>query len=338
MTGALAIRPSRLSLAASAAAPGRPSRSVVRLLEERDLDAVARLFLARFRKVGAPSDSGARGDLVSYMRQLYLERPGAGGGTESMIQIDARGDVGAFVGVIPMAYQMDGEPLKAGASGVLMSSSENGTSLAAIQLLRELHRRPLDMIFTDSANRSSMALGAAMKYKILPSESLEWAHVFQPAAAVLHKLGGRMPRVAARMLRPLAAAVDFAATPLLNKRFQRGPTPGWADAAIEADEFVDVAPRFLIDFPLRPTWAPPELRWLVKQAGLRQSAGPLNFRIVRGPSGEAVGCYAFYGRRGDDGPRGPCGCDAAGVGAFAGQDSRYDRVDRMHRRSRRGAK
>jgi hypothetical protein len=283
---------------ASAKEPSRLSRTAVRLLEERDLDNVARLFLARFRKTGALADEPAHGDLVNYMRQLYLGGAGAEAGTESMIQIDARGDVGAFIGVIPMTYQLDGVPLKAGVSGVLMSSSENGTSLAAIQLLRELHRRPLDLIFTDSANRSSMALGTAMKYKILSSESLEWAHVFQPAAVVLHKLAGRLRWMPAGLLRPLARAADFAAAPLLNRKFRRGASPGWSDAAIDAATFVEMAPRFLAGFRLRPAWAPPELSWLVKQAGLRQSAGPLHFRVVRDSSGDAVGCYAFYGERG----------------------------------------
>ena len=304
MTRALATHSSRIdeAFASAAAAPaksqGRLSRSVVRLLEERDLEDVARLFLARFRRDGARADGRARGDLVTYMRQLYLQGSEPGAGTESMIQIDARGEVGAFVGVIPMRYQLEGNPLKAGISGVLMSSAENGTSLAALQLLRELHRRPLDLIFTDSANRSSMALGTAMKYKVLPSESLEWAHVFQPAAVALHKLAGRLPWTPATFLRPLARAADLAAAPLLSRKFRRSASPGWKDAEIDAAAFAEMAPRFLADFPLRPAWSPAELNWLVKQARLRQSAGPLNFRVVQDFSGDTVGCYAFYGERG----------------------------------------
>ncbi len=297
MTSALATRVSQSAPVELGQAPGRSARSLVRPLEERDLEFVARLFLARFRKRSAPKDSRARDDLVSYMRQLYLKGPDGAAGTASLIQIDSHGDVGAFIGVIPMTFQLNGDPLKVGISGALMAS-ESANSLAAIQLLRELHRQRLDMIFTDSANASSMAIGAAMKYKTLPSGGLEWAHIFQPAAVVLHKLAGRMPGIAQSLLRPFAAAADFVAVPALNKRFPRSRASAWTDAPIGETEFVDIAPRFLEDTPLRPTWSPPELNWLVKQAALRRSAGPLNFRIVRAASGEAVGCYAFYGERG----------------------------------------
>jgi len=276
----------------------RSARNVVRPLEEGDLDSVARLFLSRFRSRRAAADARGRAEVVSYMRQLYLEGPARRAGVDSQVQINARGKIGAFVGVIRATYLLDGNPLTAGINGVLMASGQEGDSLAAVQLLRELHRGPLDLIFTDSANRTSMALGRAMKYKIMSPESLEWACVFDPAAILLHRGRQLWPWAPTSLLRPFARAADFAVKRALRSRMKRTPPAGWSDEAINVSRFVEMAPRFLEEFRLRPEWTPGDLGWLVGQAALRQSAGPLNFHVIRNASRAPVGCYAFYGEKG----------------------------------------
>jgi hypothetical protein len=276
----------------------RSSRNIVRPLEEGDLDGVARLFLSRFRGKRAPSDERARADVASYMRQLYFESSGCEAGAASLVQVGAHGEIGAFIGIIRTTYLLDGKPLTAGIKGAFMAAPEAENSFAAIELLREMHRRPLDLIFTDSANRSSLLLCRALKYKVMSPESLEWAFVFEPAALAFHKVRQRWPLAAPRILQPLAGAADFAAKRVLRKHLKRGALAGSSDVEIDASTFVELAPKFLEHFRLRPEWSSHELEWLTKQAGQRRSAGPLHFHLVRDSSGNPVGCYAFYGEKG----------------------------------------
>jgi hypothetical protein len=276
----------------------RSSRSIVRPLEEGDLEGVARLFLSRFRGKRAASDGQARAEVANYMRQLYFDGPGYEAGAASLVQISARGEIGAFIGIIRTTYLLDGKPLVAGIKGAFMAAPDAENSFAAIELLREMHRRPLDLIFTDSANRSSLLLCRALKYKVMSPESLEWAFVFAPAAVVLHKMRQRWPLAAPRILQPLAGAADFAAKRVLRKHLKRGALTGSSDVEIDASTFIELAPRFLEHFRLRPEWSFRELEWLTTQAGQRRSAGPLHFHLVRDATGNPVGCYAFHGEKG----------------------------------------
>ena len=183
-------------------------------------------------------------------------------------------------------------------NGVLMTAPGPQNSLAVVQLLRDVNRLPLDLVFTDSANRASLALGQALKYKIMSPQSLEWAKVFDPAALVVHQLRQRAPALPWALLRPFAQVADLAFRRVARDRLKSIPPAGWRDIPIDAAAFVDAAPRFLGDFRLRPEWSRDEFTWLTTQAAQRQSAGPLNFRLVLNGSDVPVGCYAFYGEKG----------------------------------------
>jgi hypothetical protein len=295
------IPPATASAVRAEGAPrsvARSSRNTVRPLEEGDLEGVARLFLSRLREKRGSSNERATAEVANYMRQLYFEGPGCEAGAASLVQISGRGEIGAFIGIIRTTYLLDGKPLAAGMKSAFMAAPEGENAFAAIELLRELHRCPLDLIFTDSANRSSLRLCRALKHKIMSPESLEWAFAFEPAALIFHKVRQRWPMAAPRILQPLAGAADFAAKRALRKHLKRGALTGWSDVAIDASTFVELAPRFLEHFRLRPEWSFREFGWLTTQAGQRRSVGPLHFHLVRDPSDNPVGCYAFYGAKG----------------------------------------
>ena len=200
------------------------------------------------------------------MKRLYLEAPHQGAGADSLIQFDPAGAISAFIGIIRTRYLLDGEVLLAGMNGALMTAPGPQNSLAVVQLLRDVNRLPLDLVFTDSANRASLALGQALKYKILSPQSLEWARVFDPAALVLHKLRQRAPVVPWAPLRPLAQVADLAFKRATRERLKSTTPAGWRDIAIDASAFVDAAPRFLSEFRLRPEWSRHDLTWLTSQA------------------------------------------------------------------------
>ncbi len=275
---------------------GRSANPIVRPLVEDDLESVARLFLKRFRKADVTKQG--RDSVADYMKRIYFNAPGGGGESDSLVQINARGEVGAFVGVMRVPFLLDGSPILAGATGALMSEPDVDNGLAAVQLLRALRRGPFDLIYTDTANRTTLALCQAMKYRVLTPESLEWAFAFQPAAVAVHKVAQRLRYFPAALARPFARAADLAISRALSASSEPQKPSSWRDREIDAETFCEWAPQFLRDFRLRPEWAPADMIWLTSLAQERESAGPLHFRLVSDSSGKPLGAYAFYGERG----------------------------------------
>jgi hypothetical protein len=272
--------------------------SSVRPLEERDLDVVAGLFLSRFRSTAAGRGEKARAELIDYMRQLYLPSPDSGMSRESLVHVGSDGAIGAFLGVVKTTFLLDGEVLSAGINGALMAAEKPGNDLAIVHLLRALLNGPLDFNFTDSANRSSLMMGMGMKYQVLHPNCLEWACIFQPAAAGLENVRQKWPHTPSGLLKPFVRGFDFFASQAIAKKMTLKAREDWRDDEIDVEDFVKMAPSFLEDYRLRPQWSAHELGWLVGQAKLRRGAGPLHLRAVGDSSGSIIGCYAFYGEKG----------------------------------------
>lgn len=270
----------------------------VRPLRADDLEDVARLFLERFRTDRVSRSAAARREVAQFMQRLYLQGPAAGSDPDSLVQITERGDVGAFVGVMRAAFTLDGKPVSVGVTGALMTAADPRNGLAAVQLLRELRHRSLDLVYTDTANRASLALCQASKYKVLSPESLEWACVFKPASAAVHKLGQRAPFLPKAMAASAAGLLDAAVSKWLRRAPPRRLPAGWRDEEADASGFVEAAPIGLEKFRLRPAASSAHLHWLVAMAAERESAGPMHLRVLRDRSGVVAGHYAFHGEAG----------------------------------------
>jgi len=283
------------------AAPVRKRAAVanasVRPLEERDLETLADLFMQRFRK--ARRNARARAEIAAYMKSLYLDYPTREGAPGSLVWVDPAGAIGAFLGGVRAGFTFEGSPLNACVSGTLMASEAPGHTLAAVHLLRESRKLDYDLIVTDSANRASLAMCQAMNYQVASPESLEWAYVFEPAGVALHKLSQRFRAPWLAALKPAAKAADLGARAVLQAAVGASKRCEWRDEAVDAETFVDVAPRFLETFRLRPAFSREEFLWLIDMARQRRSAGPLTLRIVYDPCGAPAAAYAAFGGKGD---------------------------------------
>jgi hypothetical protein len=282
------------------AAPNKRSaaaRACVRPLEARDLEPLADLFMQRFRK--ARRNARSRAEIAAYMKSLYLDYPTREEPPGSLVWVDPQGAIGAFVGGIRAGFTFQGSPLKVCVSGTLMASEAPGHSLAAVHLLRESRKLDYDLIVTDSANRASLAMCQAMNYQVVSPDSLEWAIVFEPAAVALHKLRQRFRAPWLAALKPAAKAVDLGARAVLQAAVGASKRCEWRDDAVDAETFVEAAPRFLETFQLRPDFSREEFLWLIAMARQRRSAGQLNLRVVYDPSGAPAAAYASFGGKGD---------------------------------------
>jgi hypothetical protein len=275
----------------------RATNPSVRSLEERDLEPLADLFMQRFRK--ARRNARSRAEIAAYMKSLYLDYPTRDGAAGSLVWVDPAGAIGAFVGGICAGYSFQGSPLNTCVSGTLMASAAPGHALAAVHLLRESRKLDYDLIITDSANRASLAMCQAMNYQVASPDSLEWAYVFEPAAVGLHKLRRRFRAPWLSALKPAAKAADLAARAVLQAAVGASKRCEWRDEVVEPETFVDIEPRFLEAFKLRPDFSREEFLWLIGMARQRRSAGPLTLHIIYDPSGAPAAAYASFGGKGE---------------------------------------
>ena len=300
MTNNVCLQPAlQWDIPAAVPARSRPiaAKASVRPLEERDLEPLADLFMQRFRK--ARRNARSRMEIAGYMKSLYLDYPTREGAPGSLVWVDPAGAIGAFVGGIRAGFAFQGAPLNACVSGTLMASEAPGHALAAVHLLRESRKLDYDLIVTDSANRASLAMCQAMNYQVASPDSLEWAYVFDPAGVALHKLRQRFRAPWLAALKPAAKAADLGARAVLHAAVGAPKRCEWRDEAVDAETFVDIAPRFLETFRLRPAFSHEEFIWLIEMARQRRSAGPLTLRIVYDPSGAPGAAYAAFGGKGD---------------------------------------
>jgi hypothetical protein len=280
-------------------APARVNASVTRVrpLTEDDLEAVAELFLQRFRAERRPA--GAKAEIAACMKALYLDHPGRIGDADALVAIDGAGALAAFCGGVRTRFLFDGRPASVCVTGTLMASAAPGHALAAVQILRESRKLDYDLIVTDSANRASLAMCQAMGYRVVSPDSLEWATVFDPASIALHKIRQRMRAPWLGALKPLARLADVAASAALRAAEGAPKRSDWRDEEVDAETFVEIAPRFLASLRLRPDFTREEWLWHIDMARRRRSAGPLHLQVVYDGAGTAVAAYAVFGGKGD---------------------------------------
>jgi hypothetical protein len=269
----------------------------VRPLAEADLEAVADLFLQRFRK--ARRTPRARDEVAACMKTLYLDHPNRVGDSDALVAVDSEGRIGAFAGQTRTRFLLDAHPIKVGVSGTLMASPDPRHAFAAVQLLRESRKLDFDLIVTDSANRASLAVCQAMNYFPVSPDSLEWLCVFEPAALALQSLRQRTAAPGLQALRPLARALDFAGAAALRGMAPPLKRTDWRDEEADDDAYIAAVARLGDGFRLRPDLETPEFRWLIARARERRSAGPLHLRVLYDPQGAPAGAYAAYGGKGE---------------------------------------
>ncbi len=274
-----------------------PGGACVRPLVEGDLEPLADLFLQRFR--ASRRHPRARAAIAACMKSLYLDYPTRSGAADALVTVDSAGAIGAFCGGVRASFAFDGRPVKACVTGTLMASSAPGHALAVVQLLRDARKVEYDLIFTDSANRASLAMCQAMGYQVVSPDSLEWASVFDPASLALHKARQRLGAPWLGAFKPIARAADLVAAAALRAAEGGLKRSDWRDEEVDAETFVDIAPRFYEAFRLRPNFSGAEFLWLIGMAQRRRSAGPLHLRVVYDAAGTPAAAYAAFGGRGD---------------------------------------
>ncbi|WP_245259393.1 hypothetical protein [Methylobacterium sp. 77] len=197
-----------------------------------------------------------------------------------------------FMGVIAMTMVVGGRNLRAGILSAYMAADPDNNPGIGVSLVRGVTARDFDLLFTDTANRTSLDIARATRFVILPAQSLEWVKICRPMGTAAYFLGKRLPWLAS-VITPLVRAADI----VLRRALPSGPArpDGVSSRPLTAADFTKAARSFLEPYDLKPAWA--DLEWFVEQAELQLKYGPLLIREVVDRMGRRVGLYLLYARR-----------------------------------------
>ncbi len=280
----------------SARSVGAVPRGGVRPLERGDIPRVAEIFLRTFRD--GPSDRTRA--VCAAIEATYLGSPSYRSETGSIVHVDPRGRVDGFMGIINIGLRLGDRRLTAGVLSAYMAEGPGANPEIGVRLVRAAVARPLDVVFTDTANRTSLDISRALRFTVLPALSLEWAKVLKPVGLGAHTAARRRPLLR-RWMAPPAAAIDAILPARAATAIDRRTIEGTLDRPITPADFVARAGRLVPSDGLRPAWDERELAWLVAQAASRTRNGPLQIREVLDRAGRCIGLYLLYAERGNVG-------------------------------------
>jgi hypothetical protein len=264
-----------------------PRMGQIRVCVPEDMPRVADLFQAIFLGLPGPAPSS----LQQYMLELFFKAPWHDPELPSHVYIASDGEVGGFIGAIPLRMSFRGKPIRAALATSLMVEKAKDNPFAGAALLKAFLSGPQELSFTDTANSISVAMWKKLGGQLLPAESMEWLRVLRPAGLVLSILGDRIPLL--KVARPICLAVDRVATP---NRFRLKAKV--IARTIDVDRNDDLLINHLRDFAaqhsLRPIWDVDCLKWRLNHAAQNRRRGRLVCRAVYCNSTLPVGCYLFY--------------------------------------------
>ncbi|KQO43441.1 hypothetical protein [Methylobacterium sp. Leaf85] len=264
------------------------SRGSIRAFQRSDIPQVCQLFSQTFRL----GRSYRAAKLAACLEATYFDPPGYTEGTGSIVHLDRNGVLDGFMGVIAMTMVVGERTLRAGILSAYMAADPDNNPGIGVSLIRGVTARDFDLLFTDTANRTSLDIARATRFVILPAQSLEWVKIHRPAGTAAYFLGKRLPRLA-RWIVPMARAADSVIRRFLPSGFPR--PDGIVSRPIAAADFAEAARPFLAHYDLKPD--PTELGWFVEQAGLQTKYGPLQIREVVDRTSRRIGLYLLYARR-----------------------------------------
>jgi hypothetical protein len=267
--------------------PSSPPDACVRRAEPADAPRLARLFQTVFRDGGQPPPA-----LADYLGRLFL-RPGE---IESVVHVDAAGELDGFLGAVVTPMLFDGRPIRAAVTGCFMVESPARSPRAGRAMLRAIQAADLDFYLTDTANALTTRLATALGYKLLPRRSLEWIRPFAPARLAAHWAGRKRPLVKAAL--SLAAPLGDAMARRVLPAPARPDASGAVEREVDADAFVRATEPYLAAYRLRPDWSGQDVRAKLDLAAEKRANGRLRFFLVETSAGRPIGGYALYVERG----------------------------------------
>lgn len=271
--------------------PGR--LALVRPFRAEDAPEICALFTRAFRR-----GTAVRADaLVAAIKETYLTAPAYRPERGSLVHVDDRGGINGFMGIINIGLRLGERVLQAGVMSAYMAGDQGAGPAVGLTLVRAARRLPLDVLFSDTANRTSLEMSRPLRFQLLPLQSLEWIKVLRPLATATYLLSKRRKRLRELLALP-AAAFDRVLSRPRAFQVDEQRLRGVVSTPVTMERFVAAAPAFLDRSSLGPSWDEAELTWLVSHAARQSKSGELRMREVVDRWGRVLGMYLVYAKRG----------------------------------------
>ncbi|MFN6983840.1 MAG: hypothetical protein ACK4OI_03220, partial [Rhizobium oryzihabitans] len=162
-----------------------------------------------FHRVLRKKDGAATDDLTSYLRALFLDTSNTNPDICSKVYVLDDGRVSGFMGVLPMAMELNGRIINAAVCSSFVAEDRETDPFAGARLLREVLAGPQDLTFGETINDVSTEMWKTMRGHLLSTYSLDWLRILRPASLGAELAATRFSS-AFRALTPLSMMIDRA--------------------------------------------------------------------------------------------------------------------------------
>jgi hypothetical protein len=256
-------------------------RGVARALTRADIPAVASMFGRVFRDSAGERALALGRDL----EQVFLAHPYYEPATGSLVMERHDGQLGGFLGIIPIPVVFDGASLRGSVMSTWMIRDPSQDRGAGVALIRAHLGRPGALSFVDTANSRSLSFARSLDMTVLTSHSLQWAKPLNYSGYLMLRAAGSIG------LNGAALARWIQRPEALSRARPNAPS---ASRAVTPETFAEHFLRFARESRLRPDWTPEAIVWMLSVATRGGALGALKLREVFDEKGAVVGCHAFH--------------------------------------------
>lgn len=272
----------------------------IRPFTAEDAPIVASIVLRAFQHTDRTPPQG----MVDYIREVYLQKPWYDPEIASRVFVRPNGRIIGFVGVTPLPMIVDGRRIRTAMTSSLSVDDRVADPMIGPRLLRDVRSGPHEAVLSDRSNEIAVSLSKSLKSHVFRDYSLDWFKVLRPGALAVDRIAERFGPF--RLLQPLARPLDDR----LLKRGAASPEPRWGvpfqmrgahlyrDEAIGIEQVLDLLPRFLDAYPMRPDLSRESWRSIIVDSSRRSLVGAFHSRLVLNRDNEPVGLFLYNGRAG----------------------------------------
>lgn len=262
----------------------------IRPLQRQDIPQVASLYESVMR-------SGSRTpapQLGAYFERTLLDHPWADAEVPSLVYETTDGGIAGFLGSHARRLRFDGQPIRAGYSGQLISAPAVRNKGIGALLLRRYLAGPQQVTLTDGATTEVRRMWERLGGNTVYLSSLGWTRFFRPFRAGGDRLLTRLGRSTwTPYLRPIWSLPDAVAVRVGESLFGAHEPVTQAEPLTSRD-VLEHLPAIADRLRLRPDYDEPFLDWLFDEMPRSSVRGDLVRQLVRERGGRVLGWYIAY--------------------------------------------
>jgi GNAT superfamily N-acetyltransferase len=264
----------------------------IRPLEESDLEQVASLY----ERVARSGSRTAAPKMVDFFRESFFEHPWVDPEIPSLVHEDGDGRVVGFIGSHVRRFCFDGQQLRLGCSGHLVTDPEARNQAVGAFLMRRYMAGPQDVTITDTASPVVRRIWETAGGQNAYTSCIGWVRVFRPWAFARAYRAHRRFAEAGAASRPVST-LDALSVRLASARL-RAEKPEGSTEPLDADTLVEYLPKVSESVRLYPDYDVSFLEWLFREMALTTTHGSLTRTLVRDRKGDVIGWYVYYSKPG----------------------------------------